>query len=149
MAVIRVTKRFSFEMAHALMNYDGLCKNIHGHSYRMNVTIQGMPIEDDESPKKGMVMDFGDLKKITNQVIVSKLDHTLVLNNRHSPQLIEQLRQNFDNILLVPYQPTTENLLADFAQRLQKELPANVKLFSIRLSETYNSFAEWFAEDNR
>lgn len=149
MAVIRVTKKFSFEMAHALMNYDGLCKNIHGHSYRMNVTIQGMPIEDDESPKKGMVMDFGDLKKITNQVIVSKLDHTLVLNNRHSPQLIEQLRQNFDNILLVPYQPTTENLLADFAQRLQKELPANVKLFSIRLSETYNSFAEWFAEDNR
>src|SRR5574344_1375945 len=142
MAVIRVTKKFSFEMAHAFMNYDGLCKNIHGHSYRMNVTIQGTPIEYDESPKKGMVMDFGDLKKITNQVIVNKLDHTLVLNNRHSPQLIEQLRQNFDNILLVPYQPTTENLLADFAQRLQKELPANVKLFSIRLSETYNSFAE-------
>ena len=64
MARIRITKEFKFETAHALMGYDGLCKHIHGHSYELLVTVIGHPIEDESNPKLGMVMDFGDLKKI-------------------------------------------------------------------------------------
>ena len=59
--MIHLTKIFRFEAAHALMGYDGRCRNIHGHSYEMRVTIKGNPIMDDNSPKNGMVMDFGDL----------------------------------------------------------------------------------------
>ena len=71
MATIRVTKSFTFEMAHALWNYDGPCRNIHGHSYELLVTISGHPITDENSPKLGMVMDFGDLKKIVRILDIS------------------------------------------------------------------------------
>jgi len=60
--LIRVTKEFSFEMAHVLWNYDGPCKNVHGHSYRLFVTLSGFPVDNQENPKNGMVIDFGDLK---------------------------------------------------------------------------------------
>ena len=68
--LIRITKEFKFEMAHALMGYDGLCRNIHGHSYGLNVTVAGYPIDEEGHPKLGMVMDFGDLKKIVRKAIV-------------------------------------------------------------------------------
>jgi len=80
-AYIRITKEFKFEMAHALPGYDGLCKNIHGHSYEMLVTVAGQPISDVNNPKYGMVMDFGDLKKIVRKIIVEVFDHSLVLRS--------------------------------------------------------------------
>lgn len=149
MAVIRITKQFSFEMAHALMHYDGLCKNIHGHSYRMDVTVQGTPETDQESPKNGMIMDFRDLKRMINRVIIDVVDHALLLCENSSPELVHQLRLNYNKILLVTYQPTTENLLSDFAEKIQSNLPPHIQLFSIRLRETDSSFAEWFAADNQ
>ena len=60
-SVIRVTKEFSFEMAHALTNYDGPCRNIHGHSYRLFVTVSGIPSDDPRDPRNGMVIDFSEL----------------------------------------------------------------------------------------
>ena len=66
---IRVTKEFRFEAAHALKGYDGPCKNVHGHSYELSVTVIGIPIADRQSTKLGMVMDFGDLKKIIKKQI--------------------------------------------------------------------------------
>ncbi len=140
----RLTKEFSFEMAHALLGYDGPCKNIHGHSYKLFVTIVGEPDDDLRSCKYGMVMDFTDLKKIVNDFIITEFDHALVINENMS----------FDNSLLhtklieVPYQPTCENLLADFACRIKKQLPESVMLFSLKMYETATSFAEWFKDDN-
>ena len=64
MAVIRLTKEFSFEMAHTLDGYDGPCREIHGHSYRLFVTVKGRPKDDPSDSKCGMVIDFGDLKRI-------------------------------------------------------------------------------------
>ncbi len=148
MAIIRITKQFSFEMAHALVGYDGLCKNIHGHSYHFDVTVKGIPNENDFSPKKGMLMDFVDLKMIVNHEIIYCFDHALVISQNADPELISSLNKNYENILLMPYQPTSENLIADFAERLQKKLPPHVQLFSLRLRETDKSYAEWFAEDN-
>ena len=79
MAVIRLTKEFSFEAAHALDGYDGPCREIHGHSYRLFVTVKGTPAEDASNPKCGMVLDFGVLKRIVSEEIVSHFDHALVL----------------------------------------------------------------------
>ena len=70
MSKIRITKQFSFETGHALYGYDGKCKNVHGHSYRLDVTVIGKPIEDNSNVKLGMVIDFGDLKKIVKSEIV-------------------------------------------------------------------------------
>lgn len=149
MAVIRLTKEFSFEAAHALDGYDGPCRAVHGHSYRLFVTVRGTPVGDRENPKCGMVMDFGVLKRIVHEEIVSRFDHALVL--RVSPsngELHRVLGERFGNVVAVDYQPTCENMLDDFARRIAARLPQGVALHSLRLHETATSFAEWFAGDN-
>lgn len=148
MTKIRITKEFKFEMAHALKGYDGPCKNIHGHSYRLFVTLIGEPLEDAQSPKNGMVMDYSLLKKLVKETITNQLDHALLLNAATADEEITALKNMFSNIVLVPYQPTCENMLCDFASRIKSQLPINVKLHSLRLNETASSYSEWFAEDN-
>ena len=143
MSIIKITKQFSFEMAHALRNYDGLCRNIHGHSYKMDITLAGQPLHDESSPKNGMVMDFGDLKRLVNEEIISLLDHALVLNAKTDAQLVEILKQNYEKIVIMDFQPTTENLLNFIAGKIQTRLPDDVKLTCVRLRETDTSYAEW------
>jgi 6-pyruvoyltetrahydropterin/6-carboxytetrahydropterin synthase len=145
---IRVTKEFRFEAAHALMGYDGPCKNIHGHSYELSVTVIGSPVSDPASAKLGMVMDFGDLKKIIKKQIVDPFDHALLLNSEVSQHELQKTGEPFTNIVLVPYQPTSENFLLDFAKRIRELLPDGVQLHKLKLRETANSYAEWFADDN-
>lgn len=148
MAIIRLTKEFSFEAAHALGGYDGPCREIHGHSYRLFVTIKGRPSCDEKDPKQGMVMDFGVLKKIVGEEIISRFDHALVLRTTADEELRKVLASQFDNLVEVDYQPTCENMLDDFARRIAARLPEGVMLHSLRLHETASSYAEWFAEDN-
>ncbi len=148
MSKIRITKEFHFEMAHALEGYDGLCKYIHGHSYKFYVCIIGTPINEESNPKNGMVMDFTLLKQIVKEEIVEILDHSLMLNNK---MLIDKDNLNntiFKRIVWVDYQPTCENMLIDFASKIKKRLPENVILHHLKLNETATSFAEWFNEDN-
>ena len=147
MSKIRVTKEFGFESAHALWNYDGKCKNVHGHSYRLFVTVIGTPIADESNVKLGMVLDFGDLKKIVNQNIIDRFDHALVVSNRAEIKNIREVNQMFDRFEVVNYQPTCENFIVDFANIIKDKFPPKVKLFSLRLYETPSSFAEWFADD--
>jgi len=145
---IRITKEFKFEMAHALPGYDGLCKNIHGHSYELLVTVAGIPVNEKNHPKLGMVMDFGDLKKIIRNLIVDVFDHSLVLRSDAPESLVAQLKKNYERIILLDYQPTSEMMIADFADRIKAELPSNIDLKYLLLRETVTSYAEWFAEDN-
>lgn len=145
---IRITKHFDFESAHALYGYDGKCKNIHGHSYHLYVTVIGTPINDAKNPKNGMVMDFGDLKRIVKKEIIDVFDHAVVLN-KNSPhlELAKTIEKHSHNIVLVSYQPTSENMLFDFSEKIKALLPQNVFLHSLKLNETANSYAEWFASD--
>lgn len=145
---VRVTKEFDFEMAHALWEYDGLCKNVHGHSYKMFVTVIGKPITDQKDVKKGMVIDFGDLKRIVKPMIVDKFDHSVVLNKKAPVDYLKNLSPMFDRIHLLDYQPTCENMVIDFAMQIKEKLPENVDLYSVKLYETATSFAEWYATDN-
>jgi 6-pyruvoyltetrahydropterin/6-carboxytetrahydropterin synthase len=146
--LIRITKEFKFEMAHALKGYDGLCRNIHGHSYELLVTVAGYPVSDVNNPKLGMVMDFGDLKKIVKETIVDKFDHALVINKDTEPEYIEQLKKHNERLILVDYQPTSELMLTDFVHRIKAKLPSDIKLKYLLLRETVTSYAEWYAEDN-
>lgn len=148
MAKIRVTKEFNFEMAHALKNYDGFCKNIHGHSYKLFVTVIGDPIKDSSNPKNGMLIDFGDLKRIVNENIVKVFDHALVLSKDAGFNLASQTHEMFDNTIFVHYQPTCENLVTHFAEIVKENLPSNIKIHNLRLYETASAYAAWFASDN-
>jgi len=149
MDTIRITKQFSFETGHALYGYDGKCRNVHGHSYKLSVTVIGKPIKDTSHVKYGMVIDFGDLKKIVKTEIVDVFDHATVFNkNTPHVELAKDLEERGHNVLLVDYQPTSEMMVIDFSKKIIKHLPNNIKLHSLKLQETETSFAEWFADDN-
>ena len=146
---IRITKQFSFETGHALYGYDGKCKNVHGHSYRLDVTVIGSPITDSSNVKYGMVIDFSDLKKIAKEEIVDVFDHATVFNkNTPHVDLARELKSRGHNVLLVDYQPTSEMMVIDFAEKIKSRLPKNIKLHSLKLQETATSFAKWYATDN-
>lgn len=149
MSTVRITKQFSFETGHALYGYDGKCKNVHGHSYKLSVTVIGHPINDKSNVKYGMVIDFSDLKKIVKEEIVDVFDHATVFNkNTPHVELAKELEDRGHNVLLVDYQPTSEMMVIDFAKKIQTYLPKNITLHSLRLQETDTSFAEWYASDN-
>jgi len=149
MSKIRITKQFSFETGHALYGYDGKCKNVHGHSYKLSVTVMGAPITDRNNVKFGMVIDFGDLKKIVKEEIVDKFDHATVFNETTPHiELANELKKRGHDVILVDYQPTSENMVIDFAKKIKNRLPHNIHLHSLKLQETESSFAEWYASDN-
>jgi len=148
MPVIRLTKEFHFELAHALEGYDGACRNIHGHSYILFVTVIGNPISTENDPKLGMIMDFGELKRIVNNTIIDRFDHSLALSQKS--KMLNTLRtENFGKIEALPFQPTCENLLPYFSELISAQLPEGVKLHHLKLNETATSFAEWYASDNQ
>jgi 6-pyruvoyltetrahydropterin/6-carboxytetrahydropterin synthase len=144
---IRVTKEFRFEMAHALSGHDGPCKNIHGHSYQLSVTLKGKPIKDSTSPKIGMVADFSDIKKIVSTEIIEPFDHALVLNK--STDKNTHLALQNQKLILVDFQPTCENMIIYFAKKLKKAFPKTMQLHHLVLRETTTSFAEWYEDDNQ
>ena len=135
--ILRLTKEFYFQMAHALSDYDGKCRNLHGHNYKLLVTIEGQPSEKDHDAKKGMVIDFGDIKKIVNEQVINLLDHTLMLPQNSPFTNIEGTKK-----LIVPFQPTCENILVYIAERLHGAFPQGVRLHALRLYETATSYAE-------
>jgi 6-pyruvoyltetrahydropterin/6-carboxytetrahydropterin synthase len=148
MTKVRVTKEFTFDCAHALFNYNGPCRNIHGHTYKLYVTVIGSVINDDSNNNNGMIVDFSLLKRIVNDNIVSKYDHALVVNKNQ--KFAEELKQYQDSGKFIEFdgQTTCENLLIHFAQVLTDKLPVGVELFSLKLYETPTSYGEWFASDN-
>ena len=146
MATIRITKEFSYEGAHALYNYDGKCKYIHGHSYKLFVTVKGEPLNDPSNCKNGMLLDFKELKSIVNEAIIDKFDHALILRN--DAPLAAEIGSEYKNVVLVDFQPTCENMIAYFASVIKERLPKNVELYSLKLHETASSYIEWYASDN-
>lgn len=140
---LQATKIFNFEMAHALLDYDGDCKNIHGHSYRLYITVEGQPIEVFGHPNNGMIIDFKKLKSIVNYRIITPYDHALVLHESSPPKLISALKETNNKVILESFQPTCENLTLNFVSRIQNELPEGVYLKSVKLYETATSYVEW------
>lgn len=147
--MVRITKTFTFETAHVLYNYDGKCKNMHGHSYKLFVTVKGRPVQDVTSPKNGMVMDFADIKVIVRQEIVDVWDHAVLINaNSPHQELGTELERQGHRVIYCGFQPTCENMLYAIAAKIKHQLPDTIQLAYLKLHETENSYGEWFAEDN-
>lgn len=149
MANIRVTREFRFEMAHSLWNYDGPCKNIHGHSYKLYVTVSGKPLKDRLNSKNGMVIDFSELKKIIDEYVIDYFDHSVVINSEAVIPELKKTGELFEKFYIVDYQPTCENLLENIVGIISDKLPDKIKLMAVKLRETDTSYAEWYASDNQ
>ena len=94
-------------------------------------------------------MDFGELKALVNEEVVEPMDHAFVMRRTESANAVDELlREGFGNVVLVDYQPTCENMLADFAARIARRLPEGIKLYALKMYETATSYAEWYAADN-
>lgn len=129
-----LTKKFAFEMAHALDGYDGKCANLHGHNYHLEVTVEGTELNSN-----GMAIDFGRIKTLVQSVVINRFDHALVLK-KGSP--LASNPNTFSNLIEVPFNPTTENLLIHFATLLEPQMPIGTRLHGLRLAETDSSVAE-------
>jgi len=150
MQTIRLSKIFRFEAAHALYGYDGKCRHIHGHGYTLEVTLIGRPLSDARHPKNGMVMDFGDLKQIVHQAVIDEFDHALLLCKQSPFQELSSILAGYsERIVWLDYTPTCENMVIDFAQRIQSLLPPPARLHHLTLYETPTSCASWYAEDQQ
>ncbi|MGI5910982.1 MAG: 6-carboxytetrahydropterin synthase QueD [Syntrophomonadaceae bacterium] len=116
MKQLTLTKIFTFDAAHHLDNYIGPCSEIHGHTYKLEVTISGPMISD-------MIIDFSEVKKIVEENIISKLDHRYI--NK-----------------IVSFNPTVENLALWIAETLESKLDNPIQLKKIRLWENQSAYAE-------
>jgi len=132
---MKIAKEFRWEMGHRLPEHFGKCKNIHGHSYRMIVEIEG-DVDSD-----GMVMDYYDLKKVVDP-IVEKLDHAFLVYNEDK-EIIEFLKKMNSKKVTVDFQSTVENICKYFLKEINEtEFPSNVKKITIRIYETEDDYAE-------
>lgn len=139
---ITVTKRFTFEMAHALHGHDGDCAGIHGHSYILEVTLTGTPLNEPGHPKDGMIIDFADLKPVVKARVLDHYDHAIVLHEADAPVSTET-KGPWRRLHSTRWQPTCENLLLDIVDRLRSAFGASVRLHTVRLQETASSWCEW------
>jgi len=146
MIKIRLTKQFDFEAAHALEGYEGKCRDIHGHSYHLDVTVIGNVNIESGELDGSMVMDFKFLKSIVKNNIIDIFDHQLILSKKS--RFIHLIKEN-ERTMIVDYVPTCENILIDIVKRLQYKLPKGIELFHVFLRETPRSYAEWNSEDNK
>lgn len=147
--LVRVSKTFTFDMGHALFGYDGPCKDIHGHTYHLTVTIIGTPLDEVGAAKDGMVVDFGLIKEVVQEKVIGPYDHALVLNSSLPDPVKAGLHEATGKLVFVPFQPSCENLLLLFKRELLPVFKARGwDLFSMKLYETPTSFAEWYASDN-
>ena len=123
MAHISVTKIFEFEASHHLPKYHGDCSRVHGHSYKLEVTLTNFKhgktgtIDVDS----GMIMDFKAVKRIVQEHIIDYVDHS-------------NLNDFYEN-------PTAEIMVADFYSKLSRVLPSEIMIESIKLWETSSSYA--------
>ena len=139
--MLQVTKIFRFETAHAIHGYSGLCKNIHGHSYVLHVTIAAQDSNDEYLSSPGFIFDFKDLKHLVNKTIIHNLDHCIILSEDFLKQ--HTFANSLENLTIWKMEPSAENILLYIRKVLQKELPQNVVLRKLKIYETNDSYAEW------
>ena len=135
--MITVTKTVKFDAAHVLTNHQGLCKNLHGHTYRVDVSVT-QPADDD----RDMVIDFKDLKGIANEVICDRFDHAFIYNTESAgeKEIAAVVEKNGMRTVAIPFRSTAENLAKMFFSELKARIPG---LAAVKVWETADSSAEY------
>ena len=135
--MITVTKTVRFDAAHVLTNHQGLCKNLHGHTYRVDVSVS--QAEDDD---RDMVIDFKDRKGIANEVICDRFDHAFIYNTESAgeKEIAAVVEKNGMRTVAIPFRSTAENLAKLFYNELKSRVPG---LSAVKVWETADSCAEF------
>ena len=131
-------------MAHALVGYEGKCRRLHGHSYRLEVTVEcETSALQSNGSEEGMGIDFGVIKEIVERTIVEPYDHSLLLRRTaEAEEVVEVLSRHFEGVYAFDWQPTSENILTHFASLIAPHIPQGIRLHSLRLHETAHNCAE-------
>ena len=148
---LTATKEFTFDCAHMLVGHEGLCKNLHGHTYKLEMEVQHFGSKDtiEGGPSDGMVIDFKDLKEIVNRRIVSKMDHAFICQRPEALKGAEfEISKVLESYGLKMYfmedRPTAENMVKHIAAAISYELKGTqIILTRVRLYETPTSYAEF------
>lgn len=137
--MITVTKTVKFDAAHVLTNHDGLCKNLHGHTYRVDVSVT-----QDENDDRDMVIDFKDLKRIANEAICDSFDHAFIFNRESEGEreIAAVVGKYGMRTVELPFRSTAENLARHFYSMLKERIPG---LSAVKVWETAESCAEYRA----
>lgn len=132
---MKIAKEFRWEMGHRLPDHFGQCKNIHGHSYKMMVELEG------EIDSSGMIIDYYIVKKIV-EPIIEKLDHSFMVN-KNDGVVLEFLEKLNSKKVIVDFDSTVENITRYLIEEIKKtDLPSNVKGIKVRVCETPDDYAE-------
>lgn len=139
--MFKISKEFSFDMAHLLDGHDGKCQNLHGHTYKLQVEVAGELFS--EGAKKAMVMDFSDLKQAVKTAVLEPMDHAFIYDqtSQRESQIAALLQQLDSKTFGVPFRTTAEQLAQFIFQRLKQE--CGLPVSAIRLWETPTSFCEY------
>ncbi|WP_301003238.1 6-carboxytetrahydropterin synthase QueD [uncultured Duncaniella sp.] len=148
-----VTKEITFDAAHMLSNYDGKCSNLHGHTYRVAVTLSGHPNTTKTASDSHMVMDFGDLKSIMQSEIMNRMDHALLISAEEFRTEAEGALMNWASKFgkkkcIMPSRTTAEDMafaigswVRDALQSRYHDINDRLQV-SVKLWETPTSYAE-------
>ena len=136
-----VTKTIKFDAAHVLTNHAGLCKNLHGHTYRVDVTVSGIGV----GGTGDMVIDFKDLKTIANEKIGDRFDHAFIYNttSEGEREIAAVVEKHGMRTVALPFRSTAENLSRYFYEELEGVIAG---LHSVKVWETADSAAEYMDE---
>ncbi len=142
--MVIVTKVIEWDMGHRVPNHKNKCRNLHGHRYRLEVSVQGDLCAEAGSSNEGMVFDFGDLKELLRQCISEQLDHVCMYYAEDS-LLREFFAAHPEQLvaIAVPFIPTAENIVRWCYEQLKAVLPPHLKITRCILYETPNSWAEY------
>ena len=135
--MITVTKTIRFDAAHILTNHQGLCKNLHGHTYRVDVSVT-----QDDGDTRDMVIDFKDLKRIASEVVCERFDHAFIYNTESAGEreIAAVVEKNGMRTVAIPFRSTAENLARMFFGELKARIPG---LSAVKVWETADSCAEY------
>ena len=132
---MKIAKEFRWEMGHRLPEHFGLCKNIHGHSYKMIVEFEG------DLNEQGMVIDYYDVEKIIDPII-EKLDHSFMVNKKDKV-VIEFLEKMNSKKVVVDFESTAENISKYLVNDISlSKLPSNLKSIAVRVYDTEGDCAD-------
>jgi len=141
---MQVTRLFEFDSGHRIPNHSSECKNLHGHRYKLELTLSGKILTEPNQSYEGMVLDFGDIKRIAKNFL-DTLDHAFLVYSQDK-DLLEFLKNSDSKYVIIPEIPTVENLLKFIYQHLEKEFAHtyndSLKIKKLKLWETPNCYAE-------
>ena len=142
---MKIVKIIEWDMGHRVLHHRSVCRGLHGHRYKIEICVSGDLVSKSGASEEGMVIDFSDIKKISNQFIQEKLDHAFMVWEKDE-DLISFFKQSIGHKpVIVPFTPTAENVAAYIFNKLQDEFQdvykTGLHLHSIKLWETPTSYA--------